>query len=263
MEMQNDYEIDDYSNAFGDGWRKFTKNLKTEVTKLVKDPKGTLKQAGNRAKDVTSGAIKNLGVEAKKVGSKAWKAFKKFNPLSVTARAGTLAAFRLNFLGMSKRVYPSVKADGNAWKNLSNFWKNTMGGKPDELKKIIQKSHDKPILKKHSSFDGNDEYSNVAGETVALITAALPVIGKILSMFKKDGVAEEEGVEGSVEYSEEELKQMEEAAKGDIEKGSQDEDSDLTDDEIWGIPKPYFWGGVAVLGIAAIITTIIIIRKKK
>lgn len=261
MEMQNDYEIEDFSNA--KGWfKKAVKNLGGEITKLVKDPKGTLQQAGHRAVDVTKDTVKNLAKETAKVGSKAWKAFKKFNPLSVAARAGTLVAFRLNLNGMSKRLYPSVKSDGAAWKKTADFWKNVMGGKPDELKRIVEKAKDTKIFRlKKSSFDGTDEYSNIAGvDDAALISAALAVIGKIADIMKKngaDGDAEDPAVDEVA------LQEVADDAKGDIEKGSQDEDSDLTDDGIMGIPKPYFWGGVAVLGIIAIITTIIIIKKKK
>lgn len=240
----------------------FFKNIRKEVTKLVKDPKGTLQQAGRRAGDVTKDTVKNLVKETGKFGSKALKVFKKFNPLSATARAGTLVAFRLNLNGLSKRLYPSVKSNGAAWNKTADFWKNIMGGNPDELKRIVEKAHDKKIFRlKKNSFNGESEFSNVTGvDDVALITAALAVIGKIVDIMKKNG-AESDSEDPALDEAT--LKELSDAAKGDIENGSQNEDSDITDDSILGMPKPYFWGGVAVLGVVAIITTIILIKNKK
>lgn len=104
---------------------------------------------------------------------------KRFNPLSTAARAGVLAAFRLNMFAMATRMYPafltteeakskkikltSVAKAKSAWNELSVFWEKKMGGKANSLKSVIIQGHNKPIFKTSKHKDLLKAQSGVDG----------------------------------------------------------------------------------------------------
>jgi len=155
-----------YSNAKGWKKRREEKKKQREAKKAERAKKKAEKKKKRQEKRK----------ERKEKGTgllrKGFKAFKRFNPLSTTARAGVLAAFRVNLFGMTKRIYPAFLSDSeiakgkfkkaNAqkakaqWTKLATFWEKKMGGKKSNLEKAIKSGHNKPIFrkKKASSFEG-------------------------------------------------------------------------------------------------------------
>jgi hypothetical protein len=108
---------------------------------------------------------------------KLWKGVKKYNPIGVTARSGTLAAANVNLFGMSTRMYPAFATEAEikkyrlkktsvgkakkAWEKVSAKW-TKFGGDPAKLKKAMAKGWRRKIKR----LDKNGKFSGFVGRSV-------------------------------------------------------------------------------------------------
>ncbi len=117
--------------------------------------------------------------EKKEQGKGVGNGIKRFNPLSTAARAGVLAAFRVNMFGLATRIYPAFLSTdevkrrkfkaGNAanakksWSNLATFWEKKMGGKASNLEQAIKQGYNKPIFetKKHKELVQSHSFAGI------------------------------------------------------------------------------------------------------
>jgi len=154
--------------------------------------------------DGLDGKKKNRAKFWKKTGEAGKKIFKgaqKYNPLMVAARNGFLLAAKLNFFGISRKMYPGfmpweeAKAAGlsqSSWEKkvkaankFAKVWENTLGGKKSKLVQALKngwnkKAHFRPAIKVKTlgwvSFYGLGDPAVIAASitagTAVLITAA-------------------------------------------------------------------------------------------
>lgn len=128
------------------------------VTKAAIIPtKKNLQAAKNAIKTQVTNIKNNIKNAAKKVGNfvkKVVKAVIKFNPISLLARGGILAAMRINLFKMAERLYPAVapaeaKAAGasdaqinaakEALEKTAKIYADRLKGKRDKLETAIRK----------------------------------------------------------------------------------------------------------------------------
>lgn len=129
-----------YSNAHGK-WKKWIKGKEEKAKTKFKERAKKFKEK-----------LKALGTKVM-----------RYSGLGIIARAGVLAAFRVNLFGMAKRMYPAFLTQeqlkkghfkiANAarakahWDKLADYYEKKLGGKKENLMRDIKAGWDKPIFK--------------------------------------------------------------------------------------------------------------------
>lgn len=111
-----------------------------------------------RMREKVSKAVKKVAQGVKKVAGKAWNAFKRFNPLSLTIRIGVLAAINMNMFRMASNLYPAIEPDKfapdlverskKAYDKVKNLFVNKLAGRESKLQKAIRKGYSRKWTKK-------------------------------------------------------------------------------------------------------------------
>jgi hypothetical protein len=220
---------ENFSNALGDGWKKF---------------KSKLKVGGKTQLDVNC-ALNKI-------------------PLAMP-RLGVLAGARLNIFGMSTRLYPALISEADAkarhfnlenrkkaiagWEKAVKIWKNVGGcGDIGVLEKAIRQGYDKPVFKtkkvklrqaQENGFDGEIHFNTDAGVSEALIIGGISIITSIIGAIAKSGASKNPYDGKSIDTSgmeepaltpelQKQLEQLEELEKLEKQK----------EDKFLGMPKP-------------------------
>lgn len=121
---------------------------------------GFWKKVNNARKKVgakVKNAAKKVGAGVKKAAQKTWQAVKRFNPLSVTIRAGILAAFTMNMGQFATKSYPAIMPgfapdvtakSKQAYAQIKKIFVDQLGGKESKLQKAIKKGYKRKWTKK-------------------------------------------------------------------------------------------------------------------
>lgn len=248
FEVSNINLLEDYSNAFGDGFKKFKDKFKV----------------GGKAQIDFNCAINKI-------------------PLAVP-RAGVLAGARLNIFGMSTRLYPALISEEEAkrrhfnlenrkkaikgWENAKKIWYN-VGGCSElyHLEKAIKSGYDKPVFKtkkvkerqsRENGFDG--EYSNAdAGVSEALIIGGVTIITSIVGAIAKSGASKNPYDDRKIDTS-----GMDEPTLTPEQRNQLDEltkEKPVEEKKFLGMPQTTGIIVTSLVGVALIIGAVVIYKK--
>jgi len=253
---------------------------KRTTAQMQKDDKLDAKKEERKEKRADKKEARKEKRATKKAEGKGfWQKFARFNPAVALGRAGVLAGARLNFIGMSLRLYPafiteeqakkqrikttSIPKAKSAWEKVSKFFRN-IGGNPGALEDAIKLGFNKPIFKtknakaRTAGFDGNwgyspeDEWNNVAGAEV--ITPAIGLLTAIIGLINKSGADKNPmlgGNDSEVNSAEADLPAVNQAEIDELERLAKEEETN----KILGMP-PYVaigLGLVTAIGVGVVI----------
>ncbi len=198
--------MSNYHNAVGDKLRDAFNKAKRERDELIQRAKNA--NAANKKK------LQKAIEDAKKKVRMGGKAQLDFNcalnkiPLAVP-RLGVLAGARVNFGGMSTRIFPALISEEEAksrnfnlenrkvalkgWEKVKKIWYN-VGGCADlgVLEKAIRDGHNKPVFntKRARARQEQEKFSSAdAGVTEALIVGGVAILTSIIGAIVKSGAA--------------------------------------------------------------------------
>lgn len=218
---------EDFSNAFGDGFKK----LKTKL------------KPGGKAQLDFNCALNKI-------------------PLAVP-RLGVLAGARLNIFGMSTRLYPALISEADAkarnfnlenrkkaivgWEKTVKVWKNVGGcGDIGALEKAIKKGYDKPVFKtkkvkerqaNENGFDGEEHSNSDGGVAEALIVGGIAIITSIIGVIAKSGASKNPYDGKTIDTSGMEEPPLTPEQKQQLEELEEMNDTENTK-KFLGMPKP-------------------------
>lgn len=112
----------------------------------------------SKVKKAVSKAVQKTHAAIKNTVQKVVNAIKRFNPISITIRAGILAAMNMNMGQMSTRLYPAInpagfsldviRASNEAYDKIKNLFVGKFSGKESNMQKAIRKGYGRKWTKR-------------------------------------------------------------------------------------------------------------------
>ena len=196
--------------------------------KLFKNIGKAVKKAG---KAIAKGA-KAVGKGVAKVAKKVVKAVVRFNPLTISARAGFLLAMRLNMKKMASKIkWAYATQEQAAQKGISaaqwqkakdslakveKLFVSKLQGKSSALRKAVLKGKAGNLNGIVEYVEDYSEFDGLGIAPAAALAAAVPIIKAVLDIFKKNGQIAE-GEDMSTDNLSEELDTSSDAVMYELE----------------------------------------------